>query len=229
MSAYWVPAQPVDATQVLNLSAGVSNDKVLRGRSFSIRLKLACATWRYTSGVCDNNIENSLSGICHAAFSIVDPKELRVINAGEKDALISARDHFAFVEQHFVCSWLPSPEPFELYRGCRAHHRSAALDAGHRVRHDQAALASPALAEIERHSTRAASLHRRAARGLLSAGLFKRRPEPVSMASDGVNTLALADAVCDRGFFRGRVLSGPFHQATRFLSARGGGAGQAQQ
>jgi hypothetical protein len=26
------------------------------------------------------------------------------------------------------------------------------------------------------------------------------------MASDGVNTLARADAVCDRGFFRGRVL-----------------------
>ena len=30
-----VPAQPVDATQVLNLSAGVSNPKVFRGRSFS--------------------------------------------------------------------------------------------------------------------------------------------------------------------------------------------------
>ena len=30
-----VPAQPVDATQVLNLSAGVSNAKVFRGRSFS--------------------------------------------------------------------------------------------------------------------------------------------------------------------------------------------------
>ena len=30
-----VPAQPVDATQVLNLSAGVSNCKVSRGRSFS--------------------------------------------------------------------------------------------------------------------------------------------------------------------------------------------------
>ena len=28
-----VPAQPVDATQVLNLSAGVSNPKVFRGRS----------------------------------------------------------------------------------------------------------------------------------------------------------------------------------------------------
>ena len=35
MSAYWVPAQPVDATQALNLSAGVSNSKVFRGRSFS--------------------------------------------------------------------------------------------------------------------------------------------------------------------------------------------------
>jgi hypothetical protein len=29
------PAQPVDATQALNLSAGVSNCKVSRGRSFS--------------------------------------------------------------------------------------------------------------------------------------------------------------------------------------------------
>jgi hypothetical protein len=33
--AIGVPAQPVDATQVLNLSAGVSNPKVFRGRSFS--------------------------------------------------------------------------------------------------------------------------------------------------------------------------------------------------
>ena len=30
-----VPAQPVDATQALNLSAGVSNPKVSRGRSLS--------------------------------------------------------------------------------------------------------------------------------------------------------------------------------------------------
>jgi hypothetical protein len=30
-----LPAQPVDATQVLNLSAGVSNPKVFRGRSLS--------------------------------------------------------------------------------------------------------------------------------------------------------------------------------------------------
>ena len=30
-----VPPQPVDATQALNLSAGVSNPKVLRGRSLS--------------------------------------------------------------------------------------------------------------------------------------------------------------------------------------------------
>jgi hypothetical protein len=29
-----LPAQPVDATQALNLSSGVSNSKVLRGRSF---------------------------------------------------------------------------------------------------------------------------------------------------------------------------------------------------
>ena len=32
---YRVPAQPVDATQALNLSAGVSNCKVSRGRSLS--------------------------------------------------------------------------------------------------------------------------------------------------------------------------------------------------
>jgi hypothetical protein len=32
---FGLPAQPVDATQVLNLSAGVSNAKVFRGRSFS--------------------------------------------------------------------------------------------------------------------------------------------------------------------------------------------------
>jgi hypothetical protein len=35
MSGPLVPAQPVDATQALNLSAGVSNCKVSRGRSFS--------------------------------------------------------------------------------------------------------------------------------------------------------------------------------------------------
>ena len=35
MSEGWVPAQPVDATQALNLSAGVSNCKVSRGRSLS--------------------------------------------------------------------------------------------------------------------------------------------------------------------------------------------------
>ncbi len=29
------PPQPIDATQALNLSAGVSNSRVLRGRSFS--------------------------------------------------------------------------------------------------------------------------------------------------------------------------------------------------
>jgi hypothetical protein len=33
-------AQPVDATQASNLSAGVSNAKVLRGRSFSWRATL---------------------------------------------------------------------------------------------------------------------------------------------------------------------------------------------
>jgi len=35
MSPFGLPAQPVDATQALNLSAGVSNPKVLRGRSLS--------------------------------------------------------------------------------------------------------------------------------------------------------------------------------------------------
>jgi hypothetical protein len=34
-SGLTLPAQPVDATQALNLSAGVSNCKVSRGRSFS--------------------------------------------------------------------------------------------------------------------------------------------------------------------------------------------------
>jgi hypothetical protein len=34
MSVLGMPAQLVDATQALNLSAGVSNAKVLRGRSF---------------------------------------------------------------------------------------------------------------------------------------------------------------------------------------------------
>ena len=32
---YVLPAQPVDATHALNLSAGVSNPNVLRGRSFN--------------------------------------------------------------------------------------------------------------------------------------------------------------------------------------------------
>jgi hypothetical protein len=35
MVFFQVQAQPVDATQALNLSAGVSNCKVSRGRSFS--------------------------------------------------------------------------------------------------------------------------------------------------------------------------------------------------
>jgi hypothetical protein len=35
ISLICLPAQPVDATQALNLSAGVSNCKVSRGRSFS--------------------------------------------------------------------------------------------------------------------------------------------------------------------------------------------------
>src|ERR1700680_250179 len=39
-SAVALPAQPVDATQALNLSAGVSNCKVSRGRSLSRRATL---------------------------------------------------------------------------------------------------------------------------------------------------------------------------------------------
>ena len=35
LSAVTLPAQPIDATQALNLSAGVSNCKVSRGRSLS--------------------------------------------------------------------------------------------------------------------------------------------------------------------------------------------------
>src|ERR1700690_3663089 len=40
MSVSRVPAQPVDATQALNLSAGVSNCKVSRGRSFILACHL---------------------------------------------------------------------------------------------------------------------------------------------------------------------------------------------
>jgi hypothetical protein len=35
MSAFRVSAQPLDATQALNLSTGVSNVKVFRGRSLT--------------------------------------------------------------------------------------------------------------------------------------------------------------------------------------------------
>ena len=35
---FWLPAPLVDSTQALNLSAGVANPKVLRGRSLSWRL-----------------------------------------------------------------------------------------------------------------------------------------------------------------------------------------------
>src|SRR5207253_9144954 len=40
-----LPAQPVDATQALNLSAGVSNCKVSRGRSFSWQRKSGHGSW----------------------------------------------------------------------------------------------------------------------------------------------------------------------------------------
>jgi len=47
-----VPAQPVDATQALNLSAGVSNCKVSRGRSFSCRATL----FRWTCECTDKSV-----------------------------------------------------------------------------------------------------------------------------------------------------------------------------
>src|SRR5258708_12441584 len=43
-----LPAQPVDATQALNFSAGVSNPRVLRGRSLSWRATLFRWACEYT-------------------------------------------------------------------------------------------------------------------------------------------------------------------------------------
>src|SRR6266702_4556375 len=43
-----MPAQPVDATQALNFSAGVSNPRVLRGRSLSWRATLLRWACEYT-------------------------------------------------------------------------------------------------------------------------------------------------------------------------------------
>src|SRR5258707_4361545 len=43
-----LPAQPVDATQALNFSAGVSNPRVLRGRSLSWRATLLRCACEYT-------------------------------------------------------------------------------------------------------------------------------------------------------------------------------------
>jgi hypothetical protein len=37
---YWLRSQPVNATNSLNLSAGVANSSVLRGRSLSCRATL---------------------------------------------------------------------------------------------------------------------------------------------------------------------------------------------
>jgi hypothetical protein len=37
---FWLPPQSVDATHALNLSAGVSNSNVLRGRSLNRRATL---------------------------------------------------------------------------------------------------------------------------------------------------------------------------------------------
>src|SRR5947209_1336498 len=48
MSALPLPAQPVDATQALNFSAGVSNPRVLRGRSLSWRATLLRWACEYT-------------------------------------------------------------------------------------------------------------------------------------------------------------------------------------
>src|SRR5712691_2298007 len=45
---YGLPAQPVDATQALNFSAGVSNPRVLRGRSLSWRATLLRWACEYT-------------------------------------------------------------------------------------------------------------------------------------------------------------------------------------
>src|SRR3974390_3248985 len=47
-SMIFVPVQPVDATQALNLSAGVSNPRVLRGRSLSWRATLFRWACEYT-------------------------------------------------------------------------------------------------------------------------------------------------------------------------------------
>ncbi len=44
-SVFPVSPQPIDATQALNLSAGVSNSNVLRGRSFSCRATLFRSAW----------------------------------------------------------------------------------------------------------------------------------------------------------------------------------------
>src|SRR5258708_15920323 len=44
----FLPAQPVDATQALNFSAGVSNPRVLRGRSLSWRATLLRWACEYT-------------------------------------------------------------------------------------------------------------------------------------------------------------------------------------
>ena len=38
-----LPPQPVDATHALNLSAGVSNSKVFRGRSLTCFYQITCA------------------------------------------------------------------------------------------------------------------------------------------------------------------------------------------
>src|SRR5947209_18459100 len=45
---FCLPAQPVDATQALNFSAGVSNPRVLRGRSLSWRATLLRWACEYT-------------------------------------------------------------------------------------------------------------------------------------------------------------------------------------
>src|SRR6266478_1844583 len=58
-----LPAQPVDATQALNFSAGVSNPRVLRGRSLSWRATLLRWACEYTDK--SASLETSAAEACH--------------------------------------------------------------------------------------------------------------------------------------------------------------------
>jgi hypothetical protein len=48
MTILYLRIQPIDATQALNRSAGVSNSSVLRGRSFSWRTTAFNLAWECT-------------------------------------------------------------------------------------------------------------------------------------------------------------------------------------